>query len=540
LDRFAIFLRDAVESPPVTGSIGYDVRGLDAGEGFELADEPWDAGPPPLPAGDEPSRPFSAFPHLHAPDRVAPGERFDVTVGFRNDPDPDLSEVQAISLEAQKIRPGSRCQILLLGDGVRLERTLVEVPLEVGAAVLVGAWVERGAARARVRAQYVYDRELVGTATREIGIAGGVPLETPPNPCRIKTEIAAPPDLTATAMYGADGTLRWTLFAKAIDYQTLEPLTINLGRANPREFATDLMRDVRTSLGKVYWPNTIRSLGVDVSQAVPPEFFVAIRLLGARLGRTPSVLLVTEETYVPWELAWMDPPLDPGAPNHLGCQVNFGRWVDEANVVLPPASDVPIRDLYAVADGTLPHAQEEQDGLRTEYGAVPLPATLAGIEPILVESEERRRGIHFALHGESNPAANEQALLLADGEDLPARALGRPHRCGEEAVCGFVYLSACQVGVVGASLGVTGGFPGVMMRSGSDGVVGPFWDVDDGVAKRLALEFYRHTLNEGTTVGEAMRKLRLSAGSGAEADPRGETRLAYVYYGHPNTRIERR
>ncbi|HKJ54725.1 MAG TPA: hypothetical protein VJ978_01945, partial [Nitriliruptoraceae bacterium] len=47
----------------------------------------------------------------------------------------------------------------------------------------------------------------------------------------------------------------------------------------------------------------------------------------------------------------------------------------------------------------------------------------------------------------------------------------------------------------------------------------------------LALDFYRDTLDDDCTVGEALRRTRCNW------TPTTSTRLAYVYWGHPDLRL---
>jgi hypothetical protein len=57
------------------------------------------------------------------------------------------------------------------------------------------------------------------------------------------------------------------------------------------------------------------------------------------------------------------------------------------------------------------------------------------------------------------------------------------------------------------------------------------------VARDLALDFYRYTLEEGLPAAEAMRRLRASFGTPAAADT--STPLAYMFYGHPALHLVR-
>ena len=63
------------------------------------------------------------------------------------------------------------------------------------------------------------------------------------------------------------------------------------------------------------------------------------------IDRPPRVLLLSQEPYVPWELAAVEPALDPhapaGAPVFLAAQADVGRWVfGQRRPALPPPVEV--------------------------------------------------------------------------------------------------------------------------------------------------------------------------------------------------------
>ena len=43
----------------------------------------------------------------------------------------------------------------------------------------------------------------------------------------------------------------------------------------------------------------------------------------------PSVLILSADPYVPWELARMQVPIDTSRPAYLGAQVLLGRWLQD-------------------------------------------------------------------------------------------------------------------------------------------------------------------------------------------------------------------
>jgi CHAT domain-containing protein len=259
------------------------------------------------------------------------------------------------------------------------------------------------------------------------------------------------------------------------------------------------------------------------------------------LKRTPTLLLLTNETYVPWELAYLATPLDASTPPFLAAQTIMGRWIEEPQVMLPPTVSLDVKRITAVASEyglasghrQLVEAKAEQNTLCTQWHAVPLEATADEMEVMVTGAKIAGHLVHFAVHGYSDPAANNQTLLLADNTQLPASAMTGAYTCGATPRFSFVFLNACQVGTPGRSLGHAGGFPGVLVRGGTIGFIAPLWDVHDDIARAAAEAFYQQTFEDGSSVGAALWARRKTY------DDDSTTPLAYIYYGHPGLRLNR-
>ena len=83
---------------------------------------------------------------------------------------------------------------------------------------------------------------------------------------------------------------------------------------------------------------TLRGIGLTIADQLPAEFWDVLARISARVhGRPPSILFLSAEPYVPWELAVVDPPLDPDLPPFLAAQATVGRWVlGQRRPPLPP------------------------------------------------------------------------------------------------------------------------------------------------------------------------------------------------------------
>ncbi len=258
-------------------------------------------------------------------------------------------------------------------------------------------------------------------------------------------------------------------------------------------------------------------------------------------GDPPSVLLITTDTQIPWELTLMPRPARSDIPAFLGAQCRVGRWLRLPGARPSPDATMQARSLGVIVGhyqrstgiAPLPEAEAEAEALRNEFGAVVIPATADSFDGALRgeagEPPSSVDAIHFAGHGEHSPTSNTVALLLEDGYRVPAiifaTASGLEHRDG------FLFLNACRAGTSIALFGQPAGAVGSAVRAGYKGVVAPYWSVSDGIAREVSESFYE-AQRAGVPVAEFLRQAR----SRFMEDEHGRadaTWLAYTFYGHP-------
>jgi hypothetical protein len=351
------------------------------------------------------------------------------------------------------------------------------------------------------------------------------------------------------------------------------PFTIDFGE-DAKTFARTIVDRIRLYGSSALADNYFRSVGIIIAEKLPQEAHDALREVAAiKAPRPPSVLLVSAEPYVPWELAYLEPPLDPTRPPYLGAQVVLGRWirnrsdvVASASVVVggtvriekPPANppaEIAVKHMAVVAGvykaqsgfRSLPEAETEAASLVSIYGAIPLAASAQAMSQLLdakLEHNSRVVGgadvVHFAGHGEFDPNRPDSSVLfLSDGMPLSSDLFrGAKYGAGKQPL---IFLNACMVGIGGEMLGDMGGFPGNCLKGGFGGVLGALWEVNDAVAHSIALEFWKRVMpadgNPGEPVAEVLRDIRATYGQ--PTLPRVPTYLAYVYYGHPHLKLRR-
>jgi hypothetical protein len=537
---------------------------------------PPDAGadPPAPTSAAPPSAPgpvdLALHPRLDTPARVDPGARFDVTVGVAGQAQPGLTGgPMTVTAAADRFE----LAVQLSGDGFQFpdgirHTVLVRRDDIEQSATSVAVQAPDRSFSGRLEVSYSHAGVPIGRAWKEV-VVGPAEADVPPQPDAGSVPIdltpGTGPDLTVGIVEGmAPGRYLWTFTsphaADLPNHQVIGPVV-----ADPRSFALGHVKELARADGSELAPQTLMGIARMVSRAAPNEFWQSLdrvwRITRAEGGGPPSVLIVSDERFIPWELAstetdWIDPELlAPDTPHMLGAQVCMGRWLPAgpstprgaARPTLPPVDRVAI-DRFALVIGDylaemgqrpLPQAKEEGDQLAAAYPHVRLGATAQEMRTLLADELTSEGApvdvqvIHFACHGEvdqNNPAYNGIVLsdtaLRLDHLTVAGSAIGRNDRP-------IVFLNACQLAHdTGDLLGDYGGLAGAFLTEGCRAFVAALWSVNDVAARDIAIEFYRMTIDEGVTAGEALRRIRARGFQGETITP-----FAYVYYGHPALRL---
>ncbi len=424
-----------------------------------------------------------------------------------------------------------------------------------------------------VRVHYSYHGQPAGTAVRRIalGNATAADAQAMPQPAATSLHLAptaTPVDLTIRIARRDESEsardLIWTLL------DCPHPITLpnapfvqKVGdRDTASSFASKVTSQVNAADGTVTIDNMLRGIGTLVRRAMPSEVLTALTSVAAAVGseRLARVLLLTDECFIPWELALLDPPPNATRAPFLGAQFAVSRWIHgETDVPVPPPATLTVSNLAVVLgnyDATslaaLPHAKEESDALLSAATGAPtryphvtsinaspdamvdllngaLPSTAGPLAPEMV---------HFACHGEvlGTGISKRSVLYMSDGQPLSeflfvSSSLGKTKKS-------FLFMNACQVGNGGAELNQYAGFPGMAIGAGFSGFVGPLWSVNDQIAKSIAVDFYSRAFGaDGSApraVADVLADMRSQYASEPDPKKRQSTWLAYVHYGHPH------
>jgi hypothetical protein len=504
--------------------------------------------PPEVPVADPPR---SAYARIDAPEAVVAEEEFELVVGLA--PEPVAGVVGGPLVRPESSVGPYTLVVQVVADGFTLRNNLGgwrrELPVTAEAPYPTVTYLLRADRQAAevwsrsVQALFSVDGQTMGMAVRSVAIVAraellGV-LPAPPEPVANVMTVAPQrdaADLTVRILRGespTDGRLLWTFETTlGVDVPD-EPVATDIG-ARPADFARQLIAGVASHRGRPTLVPFLTGIGHTVSEQVPNEFFDVLAAVATRVeDRPPRVLLLSEEPYVPWELAVLDPPIDATGPPFLGAQCDVGRWVlGQRRPPLPPPPALEVADLavvtgvYPSARDRLVDAEEEAAEIAQRWSAVPVDAVavevidcLAGTPPADV--------LHFAVHGSYAPDGVLEGLLLVDGDTLDPMAV----KGTTFARTPFVFLNACQVGSSNEVLGDYAGLAAAFLHAGASAVIAPLWSIDDAAAKDLALRFYNRVFDDGLLPASVLRDERREfAGNYSDG---AATRLAYQFFGHP-------
>jgi len=398
--------------------------------------------------------------------------------------------------------------------------------------------------RARaVQALCSVDGQTIGMAVRPVtvvrthALVAGAPREAPaPFDVVVPTDRQAP-DLTVRIQRNRStaGGLLWTFDTPHRGVVVPDsPEATDVG-TDRREFAVKLVHMVNAREGKPGLHLFLKGVGNTIADAMPDSFWRLLHAVAERAGGPPSLLLLSEEPYIPWELAVVQPPLDDARMPFLGMRAAIGRWVlAPRRPKLPPPNRIDFKDMAVVSGvynkpgwNRLVAAEEEARLLQQDYQAKPVNADTEAVHRA-VQGDPRAEVLHFAVHGMYDPASTEQGLVLVDGQYLDPLVV----KGGSLPAAPLVFLNACQVGSASEVLGDYAGMAEAFLYAGAAGVVAPLWSINDSLAKDVALRFYREALG-GAAPAEFLRAARAEFAPGSKS----AISLAYQFFGHPALRL---
>ena len=538
----------------VAGGVGGEVV-VSAPDPIPPPPSPSGVFPPPMPGHAEQATdpPRRAYARIECDDAVLAETAFDLTVGLSRQP---IAGVVGPAL----IRPASSIGDYVLtahvvADGFALapgetwRKTMLVTSAQPYPYVvfrLVAPSASDTNQVHEINVLYSVDSQTMGLGIRAVRVAGTLAELTsaPPLPApAVVGSLGVPvadeaPDLTVRILHGDEpGRLMWS-------FESPHAVFDDDGRTSigddPDAFARTVIATITAHEGRATLALGLNGIGLTIGAKVPHEMWAALTtVIEAVSPRRPTVLLLSEEAYVPWELATMPVPIDSSIVGFLGAQVTIGRWVLAIDrPALPPPRLVHVEGMIVISGryeqpgwSRLEHAEAEAAALVERYQAIGVDAVTDQVVGCLL-GNPAADVLHFSLHGKYDPGSSKQGLILVDGDVIDPLVV----KGGSLTEAPLVFLNACQVGSGQETLGDYAGLAESFLFAGASAVVAPLWSIDDGVASALAERFYSKAF-DGDTVAEIVRAERAAFGTGQE--PNSSTLVAFQFFGHPSMRLER-
>jgi CHAT domain len=518
-----------------------------------------------------------AWPRLSCPETVVTGKAFDLQVGLAGKQDPSVYGTGRLKVLAEEFELSVEIQatgfVVLNGRRKFTMRVTRNDPFPVRV-VRMKATQDPGFRDRRIAALFSIGGDLRGYAARDVTVvptsqeAAAAPPrgheelvdETAPPPNVLSGDCQAP-DLTITIIKDAkqSTTLLWS--AQSPHYElpyTIAPASSDLG--DPAAFLDEVVRKASDAVSVEHGFQTLRGMGLAIGTHIPAQIQDAIRQVARHCDpRPPTILLATQDPYIPWELAVLEPRAGTagGRSPFLGAQAAIGRW-PLPNPPPPPRRPPPsvaVKDRAVITGsyvgvmgaGQLPDAEEEAKCLLDAWpGATRVPAYFREVMECL-DGDPPADVLHFALHGRFDQSGRQDGIFLIEkkvDEDEQARIEilslhdVRASSLGRRAP--LVFLNACQVGASREVLGDYAGMAEAFLHAGASAVIAPLWSIDDADAKTSALTFYKAACGaNGKPPAEILReqRARMDRESVRENEPPPLVCLSYQFFGHPRFRL---
>jgi len=304
----------------------------------------------------------------------------------------------------------------------------------------------------------------------------------------------------------------------------------------PEKYLRYLFKDIEnlpldTDEAREIAEQRLASKGLIIWKLFPRELQ---ELLWKRRRQALSLLIQSDEPYIPWEIAKLQ------GQDRNGTTV-VGRFLCEAFAVTQwvrgklHQTRLPLRNLALVVPETsqLKGAaieKEEIQDLAKRHGRRVTeikPTTFSMVRQAMISGTYD--GWHFAGHGAAvGDDANRWAIELDSLSHFsPEDLLGEAEKLG--LANPFVFLNGCTTGKSGFTLTGPGGWSRSFLDAKAGAFIGTYWEIADSKSREMARAVYEG-LFKGKTIGEAVRQARLQLHKKYKGDP---TWLAYTVFAHP-------
>jgi hypothetical protein len=501
------------------------------------------------------------YPMMASPDEVQPEKEFPIVVSLTEEPHPDVSILKGNRTPEGKLilslpagQDSWKLTVLLSGDGLEFiqgNSATIDLPRK-GNPVPATFLVKANPAAAldgvlHVRAAFVYKATPLAHIQRDIKITGATPA--------VGSETATAQVAAAPANMEISDQVPQPDLAVIIKGDTVLILSPWIGYSlgslpDLKGFPDFLAKQSPASAGRGSEPvdavraaDNARGFGETLYDNYAPEVFKTAfwRLVQTRGDRFHTIQIYSDHPNIPWELMRPRRPDGTGQrQDFLGLKYSVARWDNSNGILLehPPYHEsMPkmfvIAPHYSGSRSLDAEATETQELARLEgYSAVD-----GNREAVRALFRNPPQGIvHFAGHGQLDPAHDQFEILLEDGQ-LNVQSWRSMADAGLLSHT-FFFFNACDVGQAKQTGNFFDGFGPAVLSEGASGYIGALWPVNDQVAAKFSVRFYQllqEQMQHGPAdVSETLRRTRQEI-----YDGKNPTALAYVLYGDTNLKFVR-
>jgi hypothetical protein len=356
------------------------------------------------------------------------------------------------------------------------------------------------------------------------------------------------PDLTVVIQKLPDNSddLLWSFNSGKKTFQVPNPVLMRAKSSQKvAESIARLIENAQLSENKYY---ITAGIGLEISEWIPPAFWDLLEKIkkSIKSGR-PTILILTDEFGIPWELAKKDDSENIFA---LAALANVSRWKlpleKNKNKWRWPPSKICInsaisfkgeynndRDTPKNAEGEIGHIEGIFKNKNLSYQTKVSREIRSILLTYFKKIECKNEILHFALHGKYiENCPTDCGILIADKDIiLPVEITAYHHTDQTEKYKTFIFLNACSVGRSQETL--TKSVDIAFLQIGASASLAPLWKINEDKAFEVAKKFYDAANDKkGVKVAELFSQFFESF---YEKIPEfsSTTYLAYRFYGHP-------
>lgn len=514
---------------------------------------------------DEPSQADSVssvqnlirYPNLDCPDKAILGQRFSLIIELLRDKPEDQPEplYGVLSLQDTGTDELPEVEIVLSHSGYDIEGSntqIMQVERDDDSSVRF-VLIPRKLGQHKIKVQFYQNGKPIGKAVRNILVSEQAVTVEVPQPdqltnLELKTTLTIPPQDLELYIELADDrrtlSFRLNSVKKEINHHhtKLGHMTLQGEPLEKMQSVYKEMNDLAKKLpvtpeDRAWAEHQLEAAGNKLWDELIPELLK--QEYWKLKSRVKSVLITSEEPWIPWEM------LKPYRYNDDGDQENdlfwcqqfaISRWLSGAGG-MEDELDIKTSRSIAPIQVNLPSVKEEVAFLEQlsvlRSSVTPLSAFSNRVQVLDSLKNEDLSVLHFACHGMFDATSpNDSAIKLSDGLLRPSEI---KVRFGGKRQRPLIFINACHGGRAEFSFTGLGGWAEQMVNARAGAFIGAMWEVNDKLALQFAKTFYTALLQDNKTIAESFRQAREEI---RQLAPYNSTWLAYTLYADPEGRVK--